>query len=123
MTSSITSSWPKLTSRQEFEFLADLVMSHSTGDHTFFSLRDSHGGTTRFANNHIIQNVNLRRGSLSITVAFGRQHGTASTTDFTAGAVRGNPQNKPKRSPVSPDDPEYLPPVGVQTYFIADLPP
>ena len=36
MTSSITSSWPKLTSRQEFEFLADLVMSHPTGDHTFF---------------------------------------------------------------------------------------
>lgn len=72
MTSSITSSWPKLTSRQEFEFLADLVMSHSTGEHTFFSLRDSHGGTTRFANNQIIQNVNLRRGHLSVTVAFGR---------------------------------------------------
>jgi hypothetical protein len=34
MTSSITPSWPKLTGRQEFEFLADLVMSHSTGDHT-----------------------------------------------------------------------------------------
>ena len=88
MTSSINSQWPKLTSRQEFEFLADLVMKHSTGDHTFFSLRDVHGGTTRFANNQVIQNVNQRRGSLSITVAFGRQHGTASTTDFTAGAVR-----------------------------------
>ena len=68
MTSSITASWPKLTSRQEFEFLTDLVMSHSTGDHTFFSLRDIHGGTARFANNQIIQNVNQRRGNLSITV-------------------------------------------------------
>ncbi|TKB86704.1 MAG: hypothetical protein E8D43_08005 [Nitrospira sp.] len=74
MTSSITPSWPKLTGRQEFEFLAELVMSHSTGDHTYLSLRDVHGGTTRFANNQVIQNVNQRRGALSITVAFGRQH-------------------------------------------------
>ncbi|MGZ8422277.1 MAG: hypothetical protein ACXW34_05375, partial [Nitrospira sp.] len=88
MTSAITTAWPKLTNRQEFDFLSDLVMKHSTGDHTFLSLRDVHGGTTRFANNQIIQNVNQRRGTLAITVAFGRQHGTATTTDFTAGAVR-----------------------------------
>ncbi len=117
MTSSINSQWPKLTSRQEFEFLADLVMKHSTGDHTFFSLRDVHGGTTRFANNQVIQNVNLRRGSLSITVAFGRQHGTASTTDFTAGAVRETLKQAESIAKLSPDDPEYLPPVGVQTYL------
>ena len=117
MTSSINSQWPKLTSRQEFEFLADLVMKHSTGDHTFFSLRDVHGGTTRFANNQVIQNVNLRRGSLSITVAFGRQHGSASTTDFTAGAVRETLKQAESIAKLSPDDPEYLPPVGVQTYL------
>ena len=117
MTSSINSQWPKLTSRQEFEFLADLVMKHSTGDHTFFSLRDVHGGTTRFANNQVIQNVNQRRGSLSITVAFGRQHGTASTTDFTAGAVRETLKQAESIAKLSPDDPEYLPPVGVQTYL------
>ena len=117
MTSSINSQWPKLTSRQEFEFLADLVMKHSTSDHTFFSLRDVHGGTTRFANNQVIQNVNQRRGSLSITVAFGRQHGTASTTDFTAGAVRETLKQAESIARLSPDDPEYLPPVGVQTYL------
>ena len=117
MTSSINSQWPKLTSRQEFEFLADLVMKHSTGDHTFFSLRDVHGGTTRFANNQVIQNVNQRRGSLSITVAFGRQLGTAGTTDFTAGAVRETLKQAESIARLSPDDPEYLPPVGVQTYL------
>ncbi|CAE6711936.1 MAG: TldD/PmbA family protein [Nitrospira sp.] len=117
MTSSITASWPKLTSRQEFEFLADLVMGHSTGDETFLSLRDSHGGTTRFANNQVIQNVNQRRGSLSITVAFGHRHGTASTTDFTAGAVRETLKQAESIARLSPDDPEYLPPVGPQTYL------
>jgi predicted Zn-dependent protease len=117
MTSSITPSWPKLTGRQEFEFLAELVMSHSTGDHTYLSLRDVHGGTTRFANNQVIQNVNQRRGALSITVAFGRQHGTASTTDFTAGAVRETLKQAECIAPHLSRRSEYLPPAGPQTYL------
>ena len=78
----------KLTSREEFRFLTDLVLKHSTGEHTFVALQDVYSGTTRFANNQMVQNVNVRRASLAVTVAFGQQHGTASTTDLTAGAVR-----------------------------------
>jgi predicted Zn-dependent protease len=117
MTSPITPSWPKLTSRQEFDFLTDLVMSHSNGDHTFLSVRDVHGGTTRFANNQVIQNVNQRRGTLSVTVAFGRQQGTATTTDFTAGAVRETLKQAERIARVSPEDPEYVAPLGTQTYL------
>ena len=116
MTSAITHAWPKLTNRQEFDFLTDLVLKHSTGDHTFLSLRDVHGGTSRFANNQIIQNVNQRRGTLAITVAFGRHHGTATTTDFTAGAVRTTLAQAERIARISPEDPEYLPPVGPQSY-------
>ncbi|HKW10071.1 MAG TPA: hypothetical protein VJO33_06805, partial [Gemmatimonadaceae bacterium] len=71
--------WPKLTSLDEFRFLADLVLKHSTGDHTLVSLHDQQSGTTRFANNQIVQNVDTRRGSLSVTVAFGQRHGTVDT--------------------------------------------
>lgn len=117
MTSPITALWPKLTSRQEFEFLTELVMKHSAGDHTVLSIRDVHGGTTRFANNQVIQNVHQRRGTLSITVAFGRQQGSASTTDFTAGAVRETLKQAERIARVSPEDPEYLPPVGAQAYL------
>ena len=80
--------WPKLTGRDEFRFLADLVLKHSPGDHTLVSLHDQHSGTTRFANNQIVQNVDTRRGSLRVTVAFERRQGTAGTTDLTAGAVQ-----------------------------------
>ena len=118
MTSAITTTWPKLTSRQEFDFLTDLVMKHSAGDHTFVSLRDIHSGTTRFANNQVIQNVNQRRGTLAITVAFGTQHGTATTTDFTAGAVRETLIQAERIARVSPKDSEYLPPVGPQSYVL-----
>ncbi len=109
-----------LTSPQEFDFLADLVMRHSGGEHTMVSLHDQHGGTTRFANNHIIQNVDTRRMFLEVTVAFGRQHGTAGTTDLTAGAVQDAIRRAEGIARVSPDDPEYLPPLGPQPY--GDLP-
>ncbi|QOJ35469.1 MAG: TldD/PmbA family protein [Nitrospira sp.] len=92
-------------------------MKHSAGDHTVLSIRDVHGGTTRFANNQVIQNVHQRRGTLSITVAFGRQQGSASTTDFTAGAVRETLKQAERIARVSPEDPEYLPPVGAQAYL------
>jgi len=109
--------WPKLTSREEFRFLAELVMKRSTGDQTIVSLHDQESGTTRFANNHIIQNVDTRRGSLSVTVAFGRRHGTAGTTDFTAGAVQETVTRAAQIAQLSPDDPEYLPPPEPQHYL------
>ncbi len=107
----------KLTSREEFRFLTDLVLKHSTGEHTFVALQDVYSGTTRFANNQIVQNVNVHRVSLAVTVAFGQQHGTASTTDLTAGAVWETVRRAEEIAKVAPPDPEYLPPVGPQSYI------
>ena len=102
--------WPKMTGADEFRFLSELVMTRSSADHTIVSLRDHHAGTTRFANNQIIQNVDARRGTLMVSVAFGGQHGTASTTDFTAGAIQDALARAERIARVSPADPEYLPP-------------
>ena len=106
----VSDKWPKMTSSEEFRFLSDLVLSRSSADHTAISLRDHHAGTTRFANNQVVQNVDVRRGSLAVTVAFGGQHGTASTTDFTAGAIQDTLARAERIARVSPSDPEYLPP-------------
>lgn len=102
--------WPKLTSREEFRFLADLVLTRSSGDDTIVTLHDHHSGTTRFANNQVIQNVDTRRGTLAVTVAFDSRHGTSSTTDFTAGSIQETLARAERIARVSPEDPEYLPP-------------
>jgi predicted Zn-dependent protease len=109
-------SWPKMTSREEFRFLADLVLTRSSADQTMVKLHDLHTGTTRFANNQVVQNVDTRRGTLAVTVAFGRRHGTASTTDFTAGSVQETLRRAERIARVSPDDPEYLPPPEPQSF-------
>lgn len=109
--------WPKVAGRDEFQFLADLVLKRSGGDHTVVRLHDQHGGTTRFANNQVVQNVDTRRGSLSVTVAFDRRQGTASTTDLTAGAVQDTLTRAEQIARVSPDDPECLPPPNQPDYL------
>ena len=101
--------WPKMTSRDEFRFLADLVLKRSEADETVVMLQDQHGGTTRFANNHVVQNVDTRRGTLTVSVAFDGCRGSASTTDFTAGSVQETLARAEGIARVSPEDPEYLP--------------
>ena len=108
--------WPKMTGCEEFRFLSDLVLARSSADHTIVHLCDRHGGTARFANNQITQNVDTRRGTVTVTVAFGGRHGTAGTTDFTAGAVQEAVTRATQIAHLSPDDPEYLPPVERQQY-------
>ena len=109
--------WPKLTNRDEFRFIAEQILKRSTGDHTLVALHDQQSGTTRFANNQIVQNVDTRRGSLSVTVAFGQHHGTAATTDFTAGSVQETVTRATEIAHLSPEDPEYLTPVEPQQYL------
>jgi predicted Zn-dependent protease len=108
--STAVKAWPKMTGREEFRFLADLVLKRSTGDDTIVMLHDQHGGTTRFANSQVIQNVDTRRGSITVTVAFDGRRGTASTTDFTAGSLQAVLQRAEGLAKASPKDPEYLSP-------------
>ena len=117
MRSPESKAWPKMTGWDEFHFLSDLVLEHSTADDTFIALSDQHGGTTRFANNQVVQNVDTRRVSLAVTVAFGRRRGTATTTDLTAGSVQDTLKRAERIARVSPDDPEYVPPVGPKQYL------
>ena len=116
MTIQSEGSWPTLTTKDEFRFLTDLVFKHRSADYLFLTLHDHNSGTTRFANNQIIQNVNTRKVTLHITSAFGQKHGTASTTDLTAGSVQDTLKQAERIASQSPEDPEFLPPIGPQTY-------
>ena len=116
MSTESSQSWPSLTNRDEFRFLVDLVLQHATADHTCILLQDQNSGTSRFANNQIIQNLNLRKVMFTITSAFGVRHGTASTTDLTAGSVKATLKKAEEIARVSPDDPEFLPPVDPQQF-------
>jgi predicted Zn-dependent protease len=105
-----------LVTREEFRRLAEIVLKASPAPRTFFTLQDADGGTTRFANNQIVQNVHTRRMSLAVTLAFGQQHGTATATDFSEETLRDAVTRAERIARLSPPDPEYVPPLQPQDY-------
>lgn len=110
MSHPLPKTWPKMTTKEEFRFLADLVLAGEGKGDRIVALQDHHGGTTRFANNRIVQNVDSRRGTLTVTVALDGRRGTASTTDFTAGSIQETARRAERLAEAAPQDPEYLPP-------------
>ncbi len=105
-----------LIDRVEFRRLAEVALKASEADHTSVSLSDSDGGTTRFANNQIIQNINVRRYSLTVSVDLGRKSGSATTSDISDDAIRATVRQATELAKLAPDDPEYLPPLPEQRY-------
>jgi predicted Zn-dependent protease len=105
-----------LITREQFRRLADLVLATSQGGQTFVSLHDASNGTTRFANDQIVQNVHTHRVSLSVTVSFGLQHGTATATDFGEDAIRDMVVRATEIARASPEDPEFVKPLPPQEY-------
>jgi predicted Zn-dependent protease len=105
-----------LVAGDQFRRLTELVLSCSRSDHTFLAFYDASNGTTRFANNQIVQNVHARRVSLRVTTAFGRRHGSATVTDFGEEAVRDAVRRAEEIAKVSPEDPEYVAPLPPQLY-------
>jgi predicted Zn-dependent protease len=102
--------------REEFRRLADLALDASQGDHTVVSLAVRKGGTARFANNQIVQHVNIYRHELTVRVAVDGRTGSSSTTELSPRAIAATTARAQHTARVSPPDPEYLPPLPAQVY-------
>lgn len=102
--------------RAEFDRVVGVALEAATAEHTFVSVSDERGGTTRFANNQVTQNVNTRRRSVNVSAAFGQQRGSASTTELSDDAVRDAVRRAEAIARVSPADPEFQPPLPPQKY-------
>jgi predicted Zn-dependent protease len=105
---------PDLLPQSEFRRLSQTAFESAGADDVRVNLSDRVGGTTRFANNQITQNVRTHRAELTVGVAFGKRAGAASTTNLTDEAIRATVKRAEQIAQVTPEDPEYLPPVEQQ---------
>ncbi len=109
---------PDLTDKDAFRVIADIALNAARADHLLISLSDQTGGTTRFANSQITQNVYPRERTLSVEAAFGDRHGAADTTDLSPAGVRDAVARAEAIAEVVPADPEYLSPLEPPRYPI-----
>ena len=106
-----------VASQSTFRRVVDTVLSASTGDDTVITLRDADSATLRFANNQVVQNVSVHAPTVSIRVAFGQKAGTATTNRLDRASLREAVRLAEQIARVTPDDPEYLPPLGNGSYI------
>jgi predicted Zn-dependent protease len=71
---------------------------------------------TRFGENAITQNMGGEEDRLSLEVAFGTRHGSASTTLVSAEGIAKLVRRAEENAKASAEDPEYVPPPGPQEY-------
>lgn len=91
------------------------VLDKAGGEATA-SLGGGAGALTRFGDNMITQNVSSERRSVSLTVWRDRRPGTASVNDFSDDAIAGLVKRADEVAANVPPDPEYVEPLGPQTY-------
>ena len=105
-----------LMTRTEAQTLAEKTLKLVTADDATVSIGDGRSATTRYANNAITQNVVTGGKSLTVTVAFGRQRGSASAATLEPDAIAEAVRRAERIARLAPPDPEYLPPLGPQIY-------
>jgi predicted Zn-dependent protease len=92
------------------------VLAQSSADATVVSANGSRGGNIRYARNTVTTAGEEENRSLSVTASFGKRSGSSSTNDFSPESLAATVKRAEELARLAPEDPEYLPPIGEQSY-------
>jgi predicted Zn-dependent protease len=105
-----------MLTQDEIRIILDKVMSMSTADETEVYVGSYRNSLTRFAENHIHQNVSQDNVYLSVTAILGNRMGEASTNKTDDDFIKKTVLNAIEIAQISPPDEELLPRLGSQKY-------
>lgn len=81
---------------------------------TFASLRSSRGGHTRFGASEVTQATEVERVELTVTIGLGKRRASATTNQPGGGGIEDVVARALRLARLSPENPEALPPLGLQ---------
>jgi predicted Zn-dependent protease len=81
------------------------------------SLWSGRSANTRFARSEVTSCGDVQEDRLSVTVALGKRHASATLNQIDAGSVRETVERAYRMARVSPEDPESLPLLGRRRYL------
>lgn len=96
--------------------LLQRVLSMSKAEVTSVGAGGSRSGNIRYARNTVSTAGEESNQTLSVTASFGKRSGSSSTNEFTTEALQACVRRAEELARLAPEDPEYLPPLGPQTY-------
>jgi predicted Zn-dependent protease len=96
--------------------LARRALAMSAADEARVNLNSGIESNTRFAGNQITTSGETYNASISISSAFGRRTGSATTNRFDDEGLRRAVETSEQLARLAPEDPEYLGELGEQRY-------
>lgn len=105
-----------ILSKEEAQAILKKVISFSKADACEVSLSGSDGGNIRYARNAVSTAGQISVMSLGVSSTFGKKTGTATINEFDDASLQKVVQRAEELAKLAPENPEYMPPLGPQTY-------
>jgi predicted Zn-dependent protease len=105
-----------LLTQDEARTLMQKVLSFSKADECQVSLNGRMGGNIRYALNSVSTSGSLNQMSLGIGSVYGRKLGTTTINEYDDASLEKAVRRSEELSRLAPENPEYMPFLGPQTY-------
>ena len=106
---------PGLT-EAEARTILEKVLRFSRADSCEVSLGGGTSGNIRFARNTVTTSGETENMSLSVRSSFGKRSGSTSVNQFDDATLERAVRRAEELARLAPEDPEFMPPLGPQTY-------
>ncbi len=103
-------------SEAEARALLERVLRLSKADACEVNLTANAGGNIRYARNSVSTAGSTQNTTLVIQSSFGKRSGTANVNEFEDAAIERAVRRSEELARLAPEDPEFLDPLGPQTY-------
>ncbi|CAM3780552.1 TldD/PmbA family protein [Mucilaginibacter galii] len=105
-----------ILSKEEAQSLLKKVLNYSKADACEISLGGSEGGNIRYALNAVSTAGDIGTLSLAVSSTFGQKTGTATINEFDDASLEKVVRRSEELAQLAPANPEYMPPLGPQTF-------
>src|SRR3954464_12473514 len=105
-----------LLSESEIKSVCDQVLSLTKAEDAEVSVESEDYSHLRFAANGFTTSGRREDASASVTVWIGHKRGSASANDLDPASLRSAVEQAEQLARISPEDKEYVPTLGPQTY-------
>ncbi len=106
-----------ILTKEEAKKILDKVLAYSKADETSVSLSGDRTGNIRYARNSVSTSGESTNLSLGVTAVFGKRSGTATINEFDDVSLEKTVRRAEEIARLAPENPEYMPVLGPQTYL------
>ncbi|WP_460957761.1 TldD/PmbA family protein [Spirosoma litoris] len=109
-----------ILTKEEAKKIIDKVLSFSKSDEMSVNLSGGRTGNIRYARNSVSTSGESTNLSLGVTAVYGKRSGTATINEFDDASLEKTVRRAEEIAKLAPENPEYMPMLGPQTYLKTD---